>query len=223
MEPIKKIQLTDDVYVDIVYDEDNESPRKWDNISKLCIREHRRYDFPNELKINFDDLNSYDDYEVDDNYQIIETVGQHEQKKLEGYHMFWLDCYEHSGISFSLSGTGMQCQFDTSRKCGLIAIPKHFEWDNGPGYSGSVDYTEAEAEEMAKADIEIYNQYMNGEVYGFRLMQSFEPIIWSDSDGRQHEYKADDECLDSCYGIYDQKEIAEHLPKEYREKFLKEI
>lgn len=103
MEPIKKIQLTDDVYVDVVYDEDSESPRAWDNISKLCIREHRRYNFPNELEINFDDLSSEDAYETDDNGDTIETLRQHELKKFDGYHVFWLDCYEHSGIAFSLS------------------------------------------------------------------------------------------------------------------------
>lgn len=113
MEPIKTIKLDDNHYVDVVYDENPDSPRNWDHSSKLCIREHRRYSFPNELQINFEDEEDFLD-------------------KTVGYHVFWLDCYEHSGIQFSLSGEGMQCRFDTSRKCGFIAVPKHIEWDNGP-------------------------------------------------------------------------------------------
>lgn len=207
-----KIQLDDNHYVEVIYDEHNNSPRNWDNISKLCIREHRRYNFPNELNINFEDLNS------DDEYSDTETIGQHENKKLEGYHVFNLDCYEHSSIHFSLSGTGMQCQFDTARKCWIIAVPKHIEWDNGPWYIGSKDYTEDEAREMAKADIEIYNQYLNGEIYGFSLYQTFASVTIEDRD-----YKADDEYIDWCWWFYDKKDISEHLPKEYREKFLSSI
>lgn len=115
--------------VEVDYDEFVDSPRECVDNSFLCIREHRRYDFPNELDFDFDDFDEWD----------IELPKLEENQKL-----FWLDCYEHSGISFSLAGTGRQCRFDTSSKCGFII---------------------AESEEVAKQEIERYNQYLNGECY----------------------------------------------------------
>ncbi len=103
----------------------------------------------------------------------------------------------------------MQCQFDTARKCGFIAVPKFY--DGG-------ETTIEEARDDARLDIQEYNQYLNGEVYGFELYKTFAPI---EQDGKT--YTAEPELLDSCYGFYDKEEIAEHIPEEYREKFLKEI
>jgi hypothetical protein len=68
----------------IEYDEYAESPRERGTNSKLCIREHRRYNFPNEM--NWDRASD-------------EDPRQH----LDTYHVFFLDCYEHSSITFSLS------------------------------------------------------------------------------------------------------------------------
>lgn len=116
--------------IDIDYDHFAESPREYNEWSELCIRENRRYDFPNELSITEEGF---------ENVELIESIAKEREQKL-----FWLDCYEHSGMSFSLAGEGMQCRFDSSPKCGFII---------------------AESEEQARAEIEEYNQYINWECY----------------------------------------------------------
>ena len=67
----------------IKYDEDSEDPREWDNLGKLCLRKHRRYNFPNELEFDFDD-----GYEED-------TVEKRLKELEKTYFIFRLDCYEH--------------------------------------------------------------------------------------------------------------------------------
>lgn len=96
MEAIKKIQVSDDSYIEIFYDESYDSPREWSNETDLCIREHRRYSFPNELDFCFDCLDDDTVYSSDDDGSNEITVGENELKKLEQYHIFPLDCYEHS-------------------------------------------------------------------------------------------------------------------------------
>lgn len=146
--------------VEIDYDHFAESPREYSEWSYLCIRKHRNYTFPNELDFDFEWVDSMDMLtEEEDNilpmnndrWDLIErrvndklielAEAEAKEKWLE---LFWLDCYEHSGISFSLAGEGMQCRFDTSGKCGFII---------------------AESEEQARAEIKEYNQYINWECY----------------------------------------------------------
>ena len=115
--------------VEIDYAEFVDSPREYNELSKLCIRKHRNYNFPNELGFDFD---AFDDWEME--LPVLE----------ENQKLFWLDFYEHSGISFSLAGQGMQCKFDTSWKCGFIIC---------------------ENEEQAKAEIKEYNQWLNWDCY----------------------------------------------------------
>lgn len=67
-------------------DEDPQDPRDWDNISKICIRKHRNYTFPNELGYNFSD--EYDEEDL------------HNIEIAEKYYIFELDSYEHWGITF---------------------------------------------------------------------------------------------------------------------------
>jgi len=61
----EKIELDDSHYINIYYDEFSDSPRQWDPQTKICIKEYREYTFPNELNINFDDLDNEDIYGTD--------------------------------------------------------------------------------------------------------------------------------------------------------------
>ena len=103
----------------------NESPRVWEEETKLCIRKHRNYTFANELDFDFeiwpDDYNDWDLEYYQEQYK-------ENQSKLDWYHIFWIDMYEHSAIKFSLWGEGMQCRFDTSSGVWFIAIPKTILW-----------------------------------------------------------------------------------------------
>lgn len=199
---IQRIQLSDDKYVDINYDEFWDDPREWGQSTKMCIRKHRNYTFPNELDYNFDCADDDTIYGTREDWTEF-TVAENEEDKLKWYHVFSLDCYEHWQISFSLSWTWMQCRWDTSKDCWFIAVPIS-------QYPDSWD-----ARSIAKQDIKIYNQYLNGEVYWFQYCQTFpsHEIDW-------RTYQTEDDIIDSCYWFYDTKDIAEHLPSEYKDIFL---
>ena len=158
---IKRIWNTEYKLV-IQQDEWVESPREWNDWSKLCIREHRRSNFPNELGFSECDF---------ENIEKIANIA-----KENGLTLFWLDCYEHSNIYFSLAGTGTQCRFDTSNKCGFIL---------------------AESEEVAKQEIETYNSWLNWEVYEY-IIEEREVI-----EKEWKTFYTDWEFIDSCGGFYD--------------------
>ncbi len=122
----------------ITFDDSDFSPREMadEEYSILCIREHRHYNFTNELNFDFDG----DDAET----------GM--AKLEEDYHIFEIDMYEHGSIIFSLAGTWQNCRFDTSRGCGFIAISKKH-------------HTPEQATKAAKAELSEYTAYCNWEVY----------------------------------------------------------
>lgn len=117
-----------------------ESPRMWESDTKLCIRGHRRYNFPNELDFDFKAYFNWDESEI--------------EKITKNYHVFWIDMYDHSAIKFSLSWTWMQCMFDTIRDIWFIAIPRKLSKDK-----------EERAIEIAKWQLEEYSNYCNWRVY----------------------------------------------------------
>lgn len=201
---IKTYKVDDNTRVKIVYDAYHTTPRSRDNLWKLCIREHRRYIFPNELDFDFDVSN--DDYI---------TQMQELDKK---YYMFDLDCYEHSSISFSLSWKGMQCKFDTSKWCWFIAIPKEYDWYNLDEWSESkhkkekIQITKEEAERIASGEIKTFNQYLNGEVFA-AIVEAKETRTNS-----KWETKEEREEQDSCWWYYDiEQAVADMVGKNIEE------
>lgn len=179
--------LSDGRRLTIGYEEDSESPRERDNTGKLCLREHRRYKFPNELDFDF-----CSDPEDTDEKTIRETL-EHR------YHIFWLDCYEHSWILFSLSWQCMQCRFDTSNNVWFIAIPK--KDDSNPSIENSYE----EAKKIAEAEIKTYNQYLNWEVYR-RITEK--PVKRTSEDGQE---KIEREYEDGCGWYYDESCILDEF------------
>lgn len=155
---------------------DGPDPRTdWDNIGKLCIREHRRYTFPNELNFRWD----YYDNDWEDSCG--DKVENQFEKISENYYIFWIDMYEHSGIVFSMLGEGMNCRFDTSRWIGFRAIPKKYNWydlkeihetkykPEDEGKYMPVELTLEEAEEIARGELKDWNQWCSWEIYEYSV------------------------------------------------------
>lgn len=164
-------KLFDNYKVVVSYDEFCSSPREYEEYTKLCIREHRRYNFPNELNFDFD---KYDEWDLTQLEEIEKD-----------YDIFWIDCYEHSWIAFSLTWHWVQCQWDTAKYCGFIAIPKVLQWDK---------------RKLAQKDLTEYNQYLNWEVYEYGIY-------------RKHTYKDDNweeifewDYIEWCWWYYDSDE-----------------
>ena len=107
-----------------------------------------------------------------------------------------LDCYSHSGEHWSLSGQGMQCQWDTARGAGVFV----------PSEDMSEELAKLEpnerrhkAREWAQSFLDTYNNIIGGQVFGC-VTQVF------DEDG-------DEADSDSCWGF---------IGSDYAEQALKE-
>lgn len=141
--------------------ETQDNPRtERDQQAKLCIRNHNHYNFVNELDFDFDLRYDYtwganafnsDDWEEYD----IEKYNEM-RKQLEKYFIYPIDCHEHWDIIFKLSWEWTQCQFDTSKNCGFIAISKELTQmlDN-----------EEDIKKILRHELEEYTNYINGRVY----------------------------------------------------------
>jgi len=80
-----------------------------------------------------------------------------------------LDIYEHSGRHYSVSGEGMQSQWDTSR-CAAVWVPCDVAAENictmSDGEPEASESRRAKAVEYCRSVLENYNSYISGEVYG---------------------------------------------------------
>ena len=147
--------------VEIVSDNDPLNPRtEWDNLGTMVCW-HRRY--------NLGDKHDFST--PDDAWQEI---------KREGHIVLPLFLYDHSGIT--MNTTGFSCGWDSGRVgyiyISLEKVRKEYSWKK---------ITKKRRErilEYLKGEVETYDQFLTGEVYGFKVLD------------------AEDEELDSCWGFY---------------------
>lgn len=133
--PVKYIDTTN-YKIRIYQDEWADGPDTWGNFTIV--------DFTRDGNANIDDYTT-------ETGKLLPSV----QAKLKAGKMFFIDKYEHSGVSYSLSNEGMQCRFDTSSNCGFIVFDD--------AYIKGISYSDRQ--EYARRDLEVYNQWANGEVY----------------------------------------------------------
>lgn len=116
----------------------------------------------------YEKTGSWDDMDTADLYKLIEE---------KGTIIRTLYLYDHSGITISMGG--FSCPWD-SGPVGYVYITKEKivkEWGEGEDA-----YEKAEA--CMKAEVELYDNYLTGEVYSFKILN------------------ADEEEVDSCSGYY---------------------
>lgn len=163
-------------------------------------------------------------------------------------HTVVLDCYQHSGIAYSVQGKGMQCRFDTAkgaavwvpndicleeihrraavyRKGRIVKLKQHWfveeygslieklpqfkTWGEAFNYLESVgvidchlksqEHAEAmAAQELALQAVEVYNAYLNGDVYG---------VVVAQYDSETKELIEHDD----CYGFFGYEYAKEEL------------
>ena len=151
-----------------------ENPREYDDIVEFTTREHRYYNLPKEFNFDWD---AYDEWEMEE----IEEMDKN-------YHIFFLDCYEHSGMKWSLAWGGMQCRFDTAKRVGLMRVKKEVVEDRKIALG------------LVEDALDVYNKWANGEVYEWRLEKL---VTRKSGDGRE---KSEREFLDGCSWFYDEDE-----------------
>jgi len=142
-----------------------ESPREWDELSKLVLF-HNRYDLPNELNIDHNDFEGWEDMEA-----FIE-------REYNPAIMRRVSMYEHGGIALKLGAP--TCQWD-SGYIGFMLVTKD-DLREAFGIKRITKQYIEKAYNIMKAELETYDDYLNGNVYGYTI------------DG--------DDCEDSLWGFY---------------------
>lgn len=164
----KKMRLT----VGVMEDGFVANPREQDDVVEFTTREHRYYDLPKEFSFDWD---AYDEWDMKE----IEEMDK-------DYYVFFLDCYDHWGMKWRFVGDGIQCQFDTAKRAGLMRVFKKYAKDR------------IEASKLVKAELERYNQRLSGEIYEWRLERL---VKWTSEDRRE---RVEREFVDGCSWYYDE-------------------
>jgi hypothetical protein len=168
MDSIEEYRLGDEV-LRVYADEDPQSPREWDNLGKI-IGWHKRYKIGDENHFST----------PDDFYAWLKT---HPSIVLS-LHMF-----DHSGLMFNT--TGFSDPWDSMQVGYIYAELSRVrsEYCKKRISKKTVELVRRELQ----SEVEIYSQYVNGEVYGFTLGKIF-----------TCENCEEERCetVDSCWGFY---------------------
>ena len=193
----------DGIRLTISYDSDIESPREWGNDSKMvCF--HKRYSLPNEIDFNKDDYNSFSEMRraIEKEYDVCCILP------------VWM--YDHSGISLS---TGRTCEWD-SIQIGFIFLTKENARQQHKCKRISKRIKDM-VEKNLIAEIEIYGQYLNGDVYDFALERALEVKVrktYSTGEVKE-EIEIEYEDIDSCGGFYNKADMKDNVSEEYYKLF----
>jgi hypothetical protein len=161
--------------LEIFPDEICESPRDWGNLgTMICF--HRRYNLGDKHTYNHDNYNDWEEMKED----IIRQENVHT--------ILPLYIYDHGGIT--MNTTGFSCGWD-SGQVGWIFVSKE------KVKKESID--ENKVEEYLKGEVETYDQYLTGDVYGYRVSK-----IDVCDKGCEHK-----EQVDSCWGYYGEENAQE--------------
>lgn len=113
-----------------------------------------------------------------------------------------LDVYEHSGSSYSISGEGQQCRWDTA-KGGAVWVPGDDLVIHLAGMNGGFGATTEQVFEACRDCLNEYNDFINGENYGVC-------IDTLDTKGNVVE-------SDQCWGFIGRKHAEESMKADYFE------
>lgn len=186
--------------IKIINDTNAESPRKWDNLG-VMVCAHGRYQLGDEdgkakalefIRSRFSEEKikkmEFDESHLPSIEQMLLLTG----KVL----LLPLYLYDHSGVTISTSP--FSCQFD-SGKVGFIFVThqKMLEEYGGDWLSQE---TLARAKACLQGEVAVYDQYMGGDIWGYRVLND------------------DDEEVDSCWGFFGsdplKNGIVEHMSDE---------
>lgn len=151
----------------LVHDSSPDSPRNWDNLgTMICF--HRRYDLGDKHSYSSDDYSSWEEMK--------QAIIKEENPAV----ILPLYMYDHSGISISTSP--FSCRWD-SGQIGFILVSKKKALEEFGGKIVTAKLKER-IEKILEGEVETYTQYVEGDVYGFQIVDE------------------DDNIIDSCYGFY---------------------
>ena len=171
----------------VYYDNTPESPRDWDNLGRMvCF--HRRYNLGDDHNYRSSDYNSW--------AGIAEAI----EKDYDVAVMLPLYLYDHSGITISTSP--FSCPWDSGQIGWIFATKEDVRKEFGVKRISKKMIERVE--KILLAEVEIYDKYLTGEVYGY---------ILENKEGEQ---------VDSCWGFYSIEDMKEYIPEEY-ESLIDEV
>lgn len=185
-EVIEQLDLEDGNVLQVFYDTYPESPRAWDNLGIMAIF-HNRYDFGDTVPFNAEAFESFSDME----YYINST--------LKAIVCLPIYMYEHSGIT--INTTGFSCSWDSGQVGFIYTTQKKLDelaitMKDDETWTMFVDRLES----YLLNEVETMDQYVRGDVYGFKIKNPEGDVV------------------DSCSGFYgsDIKEngILDHIDSE---------
>lgn len=176
----------------ISYDNYPSSPREWSNLGYFIVIS-KRYTSPDKNDFLYNIIKNTGDVANNQKHHI-ELIKEEIESSINEkvLAIYPISMYEHSGINYSL---GNRHGFDYSNNGFYIVTDKT---------KAELGVEEKDFEAVIKAELEIYNQYCNGEVYRFEL------------------YDEEGNIVDSCSGFYSIDEIKEYLPEEFQDEDLEE-
>jgi len=178
--------------LEITHDESPDSPREWSNLGYF-IAIDSNYQSPDENETLYEIIKETGQLAESQEKHIEEIKKQYEEETDEKVLAIYpVVKYEHSGVNYSL---GTKHGFDYSNN-GFYIITDKTQKETGT--------EEKDWEKVIEIELELYNKWANGEVYGFILF---------DENG---------EDLDSCGGFYNIEDIREHLSDEWKNEDLDE-
>lgn len=195
---MKKINLSDNHVLYVEHCDAHESPREWCNVSTLIFFG------------NYSHLGDKHDFRSDD-YDSWEEMEQAICRKLNVKHIQKVYGYSHSGLSISLEP--FSCRWD-SGVLGFAVVTAENVTETQGGKYATKDKV-ANCVRQLENEIETLNQYVSGEVYGFRLVK-LNTCECCDN--------VEEEEIDSCWGFYgsdiEENGILEYIPEEFHKEIL---
>jgi hypothetical protein len=196
----EEITLPGDRVFRMIQDDNAMDPREWDNLGTMACF-HKRYGLGDQVHFSSDQF-----YGWDEMYDYIEN-------DLDAAVILPLYLYDHSGITISTEP--FSCRWD-SGQIGFIYVTKETLRKEY-----SVDRITEKIKEKARkvllAEVETYDQYLTGDVYGFEIVK-----LQKCDEGHVHE-----KTEDSCWGFFgsDIKEngILDHVNTEDAKIILGEL
>lgn len=183
---------------EILYDEFAENPREeFENLG-IMLCKHKRYNLGDwREKFDWDQFEAWDEIE------------DYLRTEYKAEVIFPLFLFDHSGISISTKP--FQCRWDSGQVGFIYITPEtSTKW-------GGVSLSKEKLEEDLISEVELYNKYLSGEVYWYRVFENQIPSKECPHCHQMIDGEAEWVEIDSCsgfYGLDDVKEVIEEVLNE---------
>jgi len=166
MQPIETYELSNDRVLKIYPDDDPENPRDWEPLGHM-ICWHSRY--------TLGDTHTFQSGDDEDLEKVLKGAAV----------VLPLYLYDHSGITMNTSG--FSCSWDSGQVGWIYATQEEAD-----AFLSEKNVSKEKIEQVLKAEVEVYDQLLTGDIYGFVFSQKKKCNL-----GYIHE-----EEIDSCWGFF---------------------